>query len=207
LNFGAMQILNQLLSWLAHFFRFRGTTGRRDELTILAQKIVPRGNLQLSWLSASQKAILNDVYHRMADTHHPRGDATVLIFTGAGVSDQREVAEALANDLQRDLYRVDLNMVVSKYVGETEKNLRSLFRAAESAGTILFFDEADALFGKRSEVNDSHDRYANIEVSYLLRLLETYDGLAILTTNKQSTLDDVRDRFDLVLDFPCRPCP
>ena len=93
------------------------------------------------------------------------------------------------NELRLDLYRIDLSAVVSKYIGETEKNLRRVFDAAEEGGAILLFDEADALFGKRSEVKDSHDRYANIEVSYLLQRMEAYRGLAILTTNMKSALD------------------
>src|SRR5208337_1632249 len=86
-------------------------------------------------------------------------------------------AEVLANDLRLDLYRIDLSSVVSKYIGETEKNLRRVFDAAENGGAILFFDEADSLFGKRSEVKDSHDRYANIEINYLLQRMETYRAL------------------------------
>ena len=98
-------------------------------------------------------------------------------------------AEVLARELRLDLYRIDLSSVVSKYIGETEKNLRRVFDAAEAGGAILLFDEADALFGKRSEVKDSHDRYANIEVSYLLQRMEAYRGLAILTTNMKGALD------------------
>ena len=99
-------------------------------------------------------------------------------------------AEVLADELRLELYRIDLSSVVSKYIGETEKNLRRVFDAAEDEGAILLFDEADgALFGKRSEVKDSHDRYANIEVSYLLQRMEAYRGLAILTTNLKSALD------------------
>jgi ATP-dependent 26S proteasome regulatory subunit len=98
-------------------------------------------------------------------------------------------AEVLAVHWNSILYRIDLSAVVSKYIGETEKNLRRIFDAADSGGVILLFDEADALFGKRSEVKDSHDRYANIEVSYLLQRMESYRGLAILTTNMRSALD------------------
>jgi SpoVK/Ycf46/Vps4 family AAA+-type ATPase len=111
----------------------------------------------------------------------------------------------LANELSLDLYRIDLSQVVSKYIGETEKNLRRVFDAAEEGGAILLFDEADALFGKRSEVKDSHDRYANIEVSYLLQRMEDYRGLAILTTNMKSALDTAflrRIRFIVQFPFP-----
>ncbi len=114
-------------------------------------------------------------------------------------------AEVLAAELRLDLYRIDLSSVVSKYIGETEKNLRRVFDAAEESGAILLFDEADALFGKRSEVKDSHDRYANIEVSYLLQRMEAYRGLAILTTNMKSALDPAflrRLRFVVHFPFP-----
>jgi SpoVK/Ycf46/Vps4 family AAA+-type ATPase len=114
-------------------------------------------------------------------------------------------AEVLARELRLDLYRIDLSQVVSKYIGETEKNLRRVFDAAEGGGAILLFDEADALFGKRSEIKDSHDRYANIEVSYLLQRMETYRGLAVLTTNLKSALDPAflrRLRFVVSFPFP-----
>ncbi|VVB73071.1 Proteasome-activating nucleotidase [uncultured archaeon] len=114
-------------------------------------------------------------------------------------------AEVLARDLHLDLYRIDLSSVVSKYIGETEKNLRRVFDAAEEGGAILLFDEADALFGRRSEVKDSHDRYANIEVSYLLQRMEAYRGLAILTTNMKNALDPAflrRIRFVVQFPFP-----
>jgi SpoVK/Ycf46/Vps4 family AAA+-type ATPase len=104
-----------------------------------------------------------------------------------------------------DLYRIDLSAVVSKYIGETEKNLKQVFDAAEEGGVLLLFDEADALFGKRSDVRDSHDRYANIEVSYLLQRMEAYQGLAILTTNLKSALDKAfqrRLRFTVNFPFP-----
>src|SRR5581483_2423020 len=114
-------------------------------------------------------------------------------------------AEVIANELRLDLYRIDLSAVVSKYIGETEKNLRRLFDAAEDGGAILFFDEADALFGKRSEVKDSHDRYANIEINYLLQRMEAYRGLAILATNMKSAMDTAfmrRLRFVVSFSFP-----
>jgi SpoVK/Ycf46/Vps4 family AAA+-type ATPase len=114
-------------------------------------------------------------------------------------------AEVIANDLRLYLYRIDLSAVVSKYIGETEKNLRRLFDAAEQGGAILFFDEADALFGKRSEVKDSHDRYANIEINYLLQRMEGFSGLAILATNMKAALDPAfmrRLRFIVNFQFP-----
>jgi SpoVK/Ycf46/Vps4 family AAA+-type ATPase len=112
-------------------------------------------------------------------------------------------AEVLARDLDLDLYRIDLSQIVSKWIGETEKNLARVFDAAERSGAVLFFDEADALFGKRTEVSDSHDRYANIEVDYLLQRMEEYRGLAILATNMKSQLDQAfLRRLRFVLDFP-----
>jgi SpoVK/Ycf46/Vps4 family AAA+-type ATPase len=112
-------------------------------------------------------------------------------------------AEVMANHLRLNLYRIDLSAVVSKYIGETEKNLRRLFDAAEDGGAILFFDEADALFGKRSEVKDSHDRYANIEINYLLQRMEAYRGLAILATNMKSALDHAfMRRLRFIVNFP-----
>jgi SpoVK/Ycf46/Vps4 family AAA+-type ATPase len=112
-------------------------------------------------------------------------------------------AQVLAAELGLDLFRVDLATVVSKYIGETEKNLERIFTAADGSNAILFFDEADALFGKRSEVSDSHDRYANIEVAYLLQRMELYPGAAILATNFRRNIDDafIR-RLDFVVDFP-----
>ncbi|MFI0793729.1 ATP-binding protein [Micromonospora rubida] len=132
-----------------------------------------------------------------------RGTGLAALFTGASGTGKTLAAEVLAADLRLDLYRVDLSQVVSKYIGETEKNLRRIFDAAESGGAVLLFDEADALFGKRSEVKDSHDRYANIEVSYLLQRMETYRGLAILTTNLKSALDPAfLRRLRFVVHFP-----
>src|ERR1700730_12197854 len=124
--------------------------------------------------------------------------------TGTGTG-KTMAAQVLARDLNLALYRIDLSSLVSKYIGETEKSLRGVFEAAEQGGAILLFDEADALFGKRSEVKDSHDRYANIEVSYLLQRMEAYRGLAILTTNLKSALDAAflrRIRFVVQFPFP-----
>ena len=118
-----------------------------------------------------------------------RGFGINALFAGDSGTGKTMAAEVLANELQLALYRIDLSAVVSKYIGETEKNLRRLFDAAESGGAILLFDEADALFGKRSEVKDSHDRYANIEINYLLQRMEAFSGLALLATNMKSALD------------------
>ena len=115
-----------------------------------------------------------------------RGLGISVLFAGESGTGKTMAAEVIANELGLLLYRIDLSAVVSKYIGETEKNLRRLFDAAEDGGAILFFDEADALFGKRSEVKDSHDRYANIEINYLLQRMESYRGLAILATNMKA---------------------
>jgi hypothetical protein len=134
-----------------------------------------------------------------------RGLGISALFHGDSGTGKTLAAEVIAHELSLDLYRVDLSRVVSKYIGETEKNLRRVFDAAEESGAILLFDEADALFGKRSEVKDSHDRYANVEVSYLLSRMETYRGLAILTTNFRQALDQAfsrRIRFMIQFPFP-----
>jgi SpoVK/Ycf46/Vps4 family AAA+-type ATPase len=132
-----------------------------------------------------------------------RGLGISVLFAGPSGTGKTMAAEVIANDLRLSLYRIDLSAVVSKYIGETEKNLRRLFDAAEAGGALLLFDEADALFGKRSEVKDSHDRYANIEINYLLQRMEGYRGLAILATNAKSALDAAfLRRLRFVVDFP-----
>lgn len=132
-----------------------------------------------------------------------RGLGLSALFAGESGTGKTMAAEVIANALQLHLYRIDLSTVVSKYIGETEKNLRRLFDAAEDGGAILFFDEADALFGKRSEVKDSHDRYANIEINYLLQRIEAYSGLAILATNMKSSLDQAfMRRLRFIVNFP-----
>jgi hypothetical protein len=124
-----------------------------------------------------------------------------VLFTGPSGSGKTMAAEVLAGDLMLDLYKIDLSVVVSKYIGETERNLERIFAAAERSNAILFFDEADALFGKRSEVQDAHDRYANIEVSYLLQRMEQFEGIAILATNLRGNLDEA---FVRRLDYTVR---
>jgi hypothetical protein len=132
-----------------------------------------------------------------------RGLGISALFAGPSGTGKTMAAEVIANELRLNLYRIDLSAVVSKYIGETEKNLRQLFDAAEDGGAIIFFDEADALFGKRSEVKDSHDRYANIEINYLLQRMEAYRGLAILATNMKSALDSAfLRRLRFIVNFP-----
>ena len=131
------------------------------------------------------------------------GNGVVALFTGPSGTGKTMAAEIIANDAELDLYKIDLSSVVSKYIGETEKNLGEVFDEAENSNAILFFDEADALFGKRSEVSDAHDRYANIEVNYLLQRVEEHDGAVILTTNFEKNIDDAfLRRIHLSVDFP-----
>ena len=127
----------------------------------------------------------------------------MALFSGPSGTGKTLAAEVVAGDLGLDLFKVDLSAVVSKYIGETEKNLEEVFDAAGAGNIVLFFDEADALFGKRSEVNDAHDRYANIEVSYLLQRLERYDGLVVLATNFERNIDDAfLRRIHTRIEFP-----
>jgi SpoVK/Ycf46/Vps4 family AAA+-type ATPase len=129
--------------------------------------------------------------------------STRVIFDGPSGTGKTLAAEILSKSTGLDLYRIDLSRVVSKYIGETEKNLSRIFDAAENHNWILFFDEADALFGKRTDVKDSHDRFANSQVTYLLGRMEEYEGLSILSTNFKKNIDDafVR-RFQSVISFP-----
>ncbi|MFI0607097.1 MAG: ATP-binding protein [Anaerolineae bacterium] len=134
-----------------------------------------------------------------------RGKGTSALFTGPSGTGKTMSAEIVANALGLDLYKIELSGVVSKYIGETEKNLERIFEEAQRSNAILFFDEADALFGKRSETNDAHDRYANIEVSYLLQRMEEYEGITVLATNFRSNLDEAfvrRLRFQVDFPFP-----
>jgi SpoVK/Ycf46/Vps4 family AAA+-type ATPase len=183
-------------------------------LSDLAQKVTPCYTWEdlivpgdvLSQLKeiASQVSCRPCVYDRWGFGEKlSRGRGISALFAGSSGTGKTMAAEVLANHLRLDLYRVDLSGVVSKYIGETEKNLRAVFDSAEKSGAILFFDEADALFGRRSEVKDSHDRYANIEVSYLLQRMEDYRGLAILATNKKNALDQAfLRRLRFLVDFP-----
>ncbi len=134
---------------------------------------------------------------------HARRRGTTALFAGPPGTGKTMAAEIVAGSLGLDLYRIDLSAVVSKYIGETEKNLERIFQAADQGDAVLLFDEADAIFGKRSEVRDARDRYANVEVAYLLQRLEVYEGLAVLTTNLRGNIDEafVR-RLDCVLEFP-----
>jgi AAA+ superfamily predicted ATPase len=188
----------------------------RTRLDDLAQRIQPAATWEDLVLPEAQRQILREIVTHVRQrtkvyetwgfaTKGERGLGISALFAGSSGTGKTMAAEVLANELRLDLYRIDLSSVVSKYIGETEKNLRRVFDAAEEGGAILLFDEADALFGKRSEVKDSHDRYANIEVSYLLQRMEAYRGLAILTTNMKESLDPAflrRIRFVVQFPFP-----
>jgi SpoVK/Ycf46/Vps4 family AAA+-type ATPase len=192
-----MKTLKEFLKRLARFFGV-GATGTPDPLTNLARKIEPRATLETIPLAESQKQILKEISMHARDSRE-----TIVLFAGVNGTGKTIAAEVIAGGLKRDLYRVDLSKIVSKYIGETEKNLSRLFNAAESAGVILFFDEAEALFGKRSEVKDAHDRYANLEISYLLQRLESFNGLTILATNhEEDTPEKFRRRIRFIVDFP-----
>jgi SpoVK/Ycf46/Vps4 family AAA+-type ATPase len=183
-------------------------------LDLLAQRLDPRATWDDIVLPRETKDLLYRIAHQVSQRSKVydtwgfrekmnRGLGISALFTGDSGTGKTMAAEVIANELRLNLYRIDLSGVVSKYIGETEKNLRCLFDAAEDGGAILFFDEADALFGKRSEVKDSHDRYANIEINYLLQRMESYNGLAILATNMKSALDEafVR-RLRFIVNFP-----
>jgi hypothetical protein len=188
----------------------------RPKLGELAQRIEVAATWEDLVVPALQSSILQEIAMHVRQRRQvyeswgfasktTRGLGISALFVGVSGVGKTMAAEVLADALQLDLYRIDLSAVVSKYIGETEKNLRRIFDTAEEGGTILLFDEADALFGKRSEVKDSHDRYANIEVSYLLQRMEDYQGLAILTTNVKDVLDTAflrRIRFIVQFPFP-----
>lgn len=186
----------------------------RPRLDALAQRLDPRATWDDIVLPAHEMSLLRQIASQVRQRRRVyedwgfarrmnRGLGINALCAGESGTGKTMAAEVLANHLQLNLYRIDLSAVVSKYIGETEKNLRRLFDAAEDGGAILFFDEADALFGKRSEVKDSHDRYANIEINYLLQRIETYRGLAILATNMKNALDTAfMRRLRFIVNFP-----
>jgi SpoVK/Ycf46/Vps4 family AAA+-type ATPase len=191
-----------------------GCSQARPRLEDLAQRLVPRATWDDLVLAEGEKAMLREIATHVAHRTtvyetwgfsgtSSRGLGISALFAGASGTGKTMAAEVLASTLRLDLYRIDLSGVVSKYIGETEKNLRRVFDAADEGGAILFFDEADALFGKRSEVKDSHDRYANIEINYLLQRMESYRGLAVLATNMKGALDPAfLRRIRFVINFP-----
>jgi ATPase family associated with various cellular activities (AAA) len=186
----------------------------RPRLGALAQRIAPSAGWDELVLPQAQRALLGQlalharhrltVYERWGLRRgRRRGLGATALFSGPSGTGKTLAAEVLAGELDLDLHRIDLSSVVSKYIGETERNLRRVFDAADDGGSVLLFDEADALFGKRAEVKDSHDRYANIEVSYLLQRMEEHRGVAVLTTNMREALDlAFLRRIRFVIEFP-----
>ncbi len=188
----------------------------RPQLDDLAQRLQPRETWEDLILPEVEHNVLkqivahvrqrNLVYEQWGfSSKSARGLGISALFAGVSGTGKTMAAGIVARELQLDLYRIDLSAVVSKYIGETEKNLRRVFDAAETGGVVLLFDEADALFSKRNDVKDSHDRYANMEVSYLLQRMEAYRGLAILTTNLKDSIDPAflrRIRFITRFEFP-----
>jgi AAA+ superfamily predicted ATPase len=186
------------------------------ELAALATRIDPIHKWSDLVLPADSLTQLREIGERVARRHRvleawgfgarlSRGKGVNALFAGQSGTGKTMAAEIIAAELGLDLYRVELSGVVSKYIGETEKNLDRIFAAAESSNSIVLFDEADALFGKRSEVHDAHDRYANIEISYLLQKIEEYEGVAILSTNLRGNLDAAfvrRLAFTVHFPFP-----
>lgn len=186
----------------------------RPRLEDLAQRIVPAADWNDLILPEPQMLTLHQIAAQVRSRMKVyetwgfsdkgrRGLGVTALFAGESGTGKTLAAEVVARELALDLYRIDLSSVVSKYIGETEKNLHQIFDAAEEGGVLLLFDEADALFGKRSDVKDSHDRYANLEVSYLLQRMEAYQGLAVLTTNLKSSLDRAfQRRMRFIIHFP-----
>jgi hypothetical protein len=195
-------------------FAAAGRALSTPSLTRFAVPIVPRYTWADIVLPADKMAQLRAIGSRVRHRRQvldewgfgqklSRGKGNIALFTGPPGTGKTMAAEAMANELGLNLFQIDLSTVVSKYIGETEGNLSAIFREAENTATLLFFDEADALFSKRTEVKDAHDRYANQEVNYLLQRVEQYEGLVILATNLQKNMDDAfLRRLQFVVDFP-----
>jgi SpoVK/Ycf46/Vps4 family AAA+-type ATPase len=185
-----------------------------DRLGRLARRIEPKYGWADIVLPADQLARLRELSDQARYRHVVHGDwgfeqklslgrGLNALFSGPPGTGKTMAAEVIGRDLELELYAIDLAQVVSKYIGETEKNLQAVFQAAEDSQAILFFDEADALFGKRSEVKDAHDRYANIEIGYLLQKMEAHEGIAILATNLRKNMDEAfLRRMQFTVDFP-----
>jgi SpoVK/Ycf46/Vps4 family AAA+-type ATPase len=190
----------------------RAQSGR--DLAGLAERVHPKATWTDLVAPPDTIAALREICARVAgrervlrrwgfDEKLSRGTGVTALLTGPPGTGKTMAAEVVAGELGLDLYRVDLAGVVSKYIGETEKNIERIFSAARRSNAILLFDEADALLGKRSEVRDAHDRYANIEVAYLLQRMESYDGLALLSTNLRNNLDEAfARRLAFTVHFP-----
>jgi ATP-dependent 26S proteasome regulatory subunit len=186
------------------------------KLTTLAQRLVPRHTWEDIILPENALAQIQEICSQLKHRQRVyqewgferklvRGKGLCALFYGHSGVGKTMAVEVLAHELNLEIFKIDLSTVVSKYIGETEKNLSRIFREAEDSNSILFFDEADALFGKRSEVKDAHDRYANIEINYLLQRIEEFDGLVVLATNLRRNIDEGffrRMQFVVELPFP-----
>lgn len=183
-------------------------------LSTLARKVTPRYTWEQMVLPADELAKLSEIVAVVKHRHQvltvmgvgrqlAPSSGVMALFSGPPGTGKTMAAEVMASALQLDMYKIELSGVVSKYIGETEKNLERIFTEASNSNAILFFDEADALFGKRTEVKDAHDRYANIEVAYLLQRMELYEGVTILATNLRANLDEAfARRFFRTVEFP-----
>lgn len=194
---------------------YRGCRAQSNQrLRLLSRKLTPRCTWSDITLSANSKAQLREICDQMKyrqkvygawgfGQKHSLGRGLCALFFGPSGTGKTMAVEIIAHELGIDAYKVDLSTVVSKYIGETEKNLNKVFSEAETSNAILFFDEADALFGKRSDVKDAHDRYANIEINYLLQRMEEFEGLAILATNLRKNMDEAFSRrMHFAVEFP-----
>jgi SpoVK/Ycf46/Vps4 family AAA+-type ATPase len=189
----------------------RAATPRLHRLT---DAVATKHSLKDLVLSEDRMELIDDIVRRVQhrrtvleewafDDLSARGKGLIALFHGPSGTGKTMAADAVAHSLHMRMFRIDLAGVVSKYIGETEKNLRTIFDEADRMDSVLFFDEADALFGKRSEVKDAHDRYANIEINYLLQRVENFSGIAILATNKRDHIDEAfLRRIHISLEFP-----
>jgi ATPase family associated with various cellular activities (AAA) len=185
----------------------------------LTEAVVTKHSIKDLVLSEDRMTLIDDIVRRVQhrrtvledwcfDDVSSRGKGLIALFHGASGTGKTMAADAVAHTLHMRMFRIDLAGVVSKYIGETEKNLRTIFDEADRMDSVLFFDEADALFGKRSEVKDAHDRYANIEINYLLQRVENFSGIAILATNKRDHIDEAfLRRIHISLEFPMPQAP
>jgi ATP-dependent 26S proteasome regulatory subunit len=186
------------------------------KMGVYARRLIPRYRLKDIVLPDDQMHHLQEICSHLRHRHtvyfkwgfenrFALGKGLNILFSGSSGTGKTMAADIIANEFKLDLYQIDLSAIVSKYIGETEKNLSRIFKEASSGNLILFFDEADALFGKRSEVKDAHDRYANIEIDYLLQKMEDHEGIVILATNLSKNIDEAflrRLHFSLEFPFP-----
>jgi SpoVK/Ycf46/Vps4 family AAA+-type ATPase len=177
-----------------------------------ATKFIPKHSWDEIVLPNDKKEQINEIINCVKHRAEPfevgnhqkysRRAGLNILFSGPSKADKTLAVEAIASELKLDVFRIDLSMVVSKYIGETEKNLNRIFKDAENCEAILFFDEADALFGKRNEVKDAHDRYANNEINYMLQKMDEHTGIAIFAANKRENIDEsFLRRMNFALDF------